>query len=181
MIRMRPAYSHRIIRFVWLAMLLALVLVLAGCNKVKLPESELSFNAEYVRNDVLFGHRDSETVFLIDSYEEYLERLRDPDSFPTGTIKDGSTINRDEIAERYTKAWFLNHQLIIAWSGEDSEATDLKVAKVRPSENGCMFVEVDRFNPVKHHEETNYWQMLIEIDRCLEKETEFRLVFHNQE
>ena len=178
---MKPTAAQRNRRIVKIATLFTLALVLAGCSKVRLPESELSFNAEYVRNDTVFGHRDSETVFLIDNYEECLDRLRDPDPLPPSTIKEGSTITRDEIAKRYTQSWFSDHQLIIAWSGEDSRAIKLKVANVRPSENGCMFVEVNRFNPVDHLEEIHYWQMLIEIDRCLDKETKFTLVFHNQE
>lgn len=177
---MKSTASQKNRRTVNIAALFVLALVLTSCSKVKLPESELSFSAEYIRDITFFKGR--EKVILIDTFEDFLYHFEPVYSlWPGKVIYGGSTINEEEIKERYTESWFLDHQLIIVGSMEESGSTELKVAKVRPSENGCMFVEVDRFNPVDHHEDVAIWQMLIEIDRCLEKGTEFTLVFHNQE
>ena len=158
-----------------------LCLILSGCSKVKLPESEVPFNAEYVRDITFFKGRDDEIVILIDGYEDFLDRFEPHYSLsPDETIYGESTITEEEIKGRYTESWFKDHQLIITWL-EQSSLTELKVTKVRPSENGCMFVELDRFNGVYYSEENAHWEVIIEIDRCLEKETEIRLWVRNRE
>ena len=147
-------------------------------NTEKNESVSISYTAEYVNNNGPFEINEWEKACLIDSYDEYLKLLLDPDVL-SSSMNPGSTISIKDIIKRYNEQWFSDHQLIVVETMENSGSYRLKVLGINRIGNNVV-INIERSIPEAFSDDCKAWQILIETDRCIDNNAEFEVVISNR-
>ena len=138
----------------------------------------ISYTAEYVTDNGPFEINEWEKACLIDSYDEYLKLLLDPDVL-SSRMWPGSTISIEDINKRYNEQWFSDHQLIVVGTMENSGSYRLKVLGINRIGSNVV-INIERSKPETFSEDCSAWEILIETDRCIDNNAEFEVVISNR-
>ncbi len=146
-------------------------------NTEKNESVSISFTAEYVTDNGPFEINEWEKACLIDSYDEYLKLLLDPDVL-SSSMEPGSTISIKDINKRYNEQWFSDHQLILVGTMENSGSYRLKVLGINRIGSNVV-INIERSEPKAFSDDCSAWEILIETDRCIDNNAEFEVVISN--
>ena len=147
-------------------------------NTEKNESVSISYTAEYVTDNGPFEINEWEKACLIDSYDEYLKLLLDPDVL-SSRMEPGSTISIKDINKRYNEQWFSDHQLIVVGTMENSGSYRLKVLGINRIGSNVV-INIERSKPEAFSDDCSAWEILIETDRCIDNNAEFEVVISNR-